>query len=64
MATGVAGYFIGHMPHVVRAVVVLAGILMVAPGMESDLWALVGGLIVYAAVLFSHGWLFNRPLLV
>jgi TRAP transporter 4TM/12TM fusion protein len=56
VATGVAGYFVGHMPHVVRAVVILAGILMVAPGMESDLWAL--GLA--APVLLQQTWAFRR----
>jgi TRAP transporter 4TM/12TM fusion protein len=56
VATGVAGYFIGHMPLAVRAVVIFAGILMVAPGLESDLWALAFA----APVLLQQTWAFRR----
>ena len=41
VATSVAGYFLTHMPFSVRAGMALAGILLVAPGMKSDLYALV-----------------------
>jgi TRAP transporter 4TM/12TM fusion protein len=41
MATAVAGYFLTHMPGPVRAAMALAGILLVAPGMKSDIYALL-----------------------
>jgi TRAP-type uncharacterized transport system fused permease subunit len=56
VATGVAGYFIGHMPLAVRVVVIFAGILMVAPGLQSDLWALAFA----APVLLQQTWAFRR----
>ncbi len=39
VATSVAGYFLTAMPGPVRALMALAGVLAVAPGLESDLWA-------------------------
>ena len=39
VATTVAGYFLAPMPGPMRALMALAGIMMVAPGLESDLWA-------------------------
>ncbi|MEM1343003.1 MAG: TRAP transporter fused permease subunit [Pseudomonadota bacterium] len=39
LATSVAGFFLAPMPGVVRAAMALAGVLMVAPGMTSDLYA-------------------------
>ena len=41
VATSVAGYFLTHMPFAVRVGMALAGILLVAPGMKSDLYAVV-----------------------
>ena len=41
VATSVAGYFLTHMPWPVRVGMALAGILLVAPGARSDLYALV-----------------------
>lgn len=41
VATSVAGYFLTHMPFAVRIGMALAGILLVAPGMKSDLYAVI-----------------------
>ena len=41
LATTVAGYFLAPMPGVARAAMALAGILLVAPGMTSDIYAAV-----------------------
>jgi TRAP-type uncharacterized transport system fused permease subunit len=40
VATSVAGYFLTHMGPAARTTMALAGVLMVAPGLESDLYAL------------------------
>jgi TRAP transporter 4TM/12TM fusion protein len=40
VATAVAGYFLTHMNPLMRAAMALAGILLVAPGTKSDLYAL------------------------
>ncbi len=41
VATSVAGYFLASMPAWVRALMALAGIMFVAPGLKTDLWALM-----------------------
>ncbi len=41
VATSVAGYFLTHMPGPVRLAMALAGVLLVAPGMKSDIYALI-----------------------
>jgi TRAP transporter 4TM/12TM fusion protein len=41
VATSVAGYFLTRMPFLIRTAMALAGILLVAPGMKSDLLAAV-----------------------
>ncbi|MGI9480176.1 MAG: TRAP transporter permease [Hyphomicrobiaceae bacterium] len=41
VATSVAGYFLTAMPTAVRIGMALAGILLVAPGMKSDLYAVI-----------------------
>ncbi len=41
VATSVAGYFLTHMNGVSRTAMALAGVLLVAPGTESDVYALV-----------------------
>ena len=40
LAMSVSAYFVAPMPGPFRALIALAGIFMVAPGAESDLWAL------------------------
>ena len=40
LASSVSGYFIAPMPGIFRTLIALAGVFMVAPGLESDLWAL------------------------
>ena len=40
LAMSVSGYCIAAMPGIFRAMIALAGIFMVAPGLESDLWSL------------------------
>jgi len=52
VATSVAGYFLTHMPFAVRAGMALAGILLVAPGMTSDLYAFVVFLPVLAHQIY------------
>jgi len=52
VATSVAGYFLTTMPWPIRAAMALAGILLVAPGMRSDLYALVVFLPVLAHQLY------------
>ncbi len=44
VATSVAGYFLTMMPGPIRGLMALAGVLAVAPGLESDLWA--AGLVI------------------
>ncbi|MEO1469060.1 MAG: TRAP transporter permease [Pseudomonadota bacterium] len=39
MATSVAGFFLAPMPGVARAAMAIAGVLMIAPGMTSDLYS-------------------------
>ena len=41
VATAVAGFFLVQMPVVIRWAMALAGILLVAPGMRSDIFALI-----------------------
>jgi TRAP transporter 4TM/12TM fusion protein len=41
MATAVSGYFIGHMPWIFRILIGIAALFMVAPGLTSDMYALV-----------------------
>ncbi len=41
VATAVAGYFLTHMPTAVRLGMALAGVLLVAPGFKSDLYAAI-----------------------
>ena len=41
VATSVAGYFLTTMPGPVRLAMALAGVLLVAPGMKSDIYAAV-----------------------
>ena len=55
VATAVAGYFLSPLGALSRAGMVLAGVLLVAPGINSDLYALV----VFAPV-FLHQWI-TRP---
>ncbi|MEM9147596.1 MAG: TRAP transporter permease [Pseudomonadota bacterium] len=50
LATSVAGFFLAPMPGVIRAAMALAGVLLVAPGMSSDLYALA----VLAPVLLQQ----------
>ncbi|MAH83885.1 MAG: C4-dicarboxylate ABC transporter permease [Rhodospirillaceae bacterium TMED8] len=40
LATSVSGYFMAPMPGIFRALIALAGMFMVAPGLNSDLWSL------------------------
>ena len=39
LASSVSGYLIAPMPGIFRTLIALAGVFMVAPGLESDLWA-------------------------
>jgi len=39
LASSVSGYLIAPMPGIFRTLIALAGIFMVAPGLESDFWA-------------------------
>ena len=41
VATAVAGYFLTAMPAGIRIAMALAGILLVAPGMKSDIYAVL-----------------------
>jgi TRAP transporter 4TM/12TM fusion protein len=41
LGTAVAGYFLSHMPVAARIAIAVAGMLLVAPGMTSDLYALM-----------------------
>ena len=41
MATAVSGYFISHMPWIFRILIGIAALFMVAPGLTSDMYALV-----------------------
>ena len=41
VATSVAGYFLTHMRPIVRLAIALAGILLVAPGIKSDIYAIL-----------------------
>lgn len=41
MATAVSGYFIGHMPWIFRILIGIAALFMVAPGLTSDMYAVV-----------------------
>lgn len=54
LAMSVAGYFITHIPGPLRVMSALAGIFLVAPGYESDLWAAA----FFAPVAFQQflGW--------
>ncbi|MDA0676272.1 MAG: TRAP transporter fused permease subunit, partial [Proteobacteria bacterium] len=52
VATTVAGYFLAPMPGPMRALMALAGIMMVAPGLESDLWAIA----LAAPVVLQQIW--------
>jgi len=52
VATTVAGYFLAPMPGPVRVLMALAGIMMVAPGLESDAWALA----LAAPVVLQQLW--------
>ena len=39
LASSVSGYLIAPMPGIFRTLIALAGVFMVAPGLESDFWA-------------------------
>lgn len=52
VATSVAGYFLTAMPGPVRAGIALAGILLVAPGLKSDIYALI----IFLPVLTQQIW--------
>lgn len=54
VATSVAGYFLTHMPVAIRFTMAFAGVLLVAPGMTSDLYALLVFLPVLAQQLLSR----------
>jgi TRAP-type uncharacterized transport system fused permease subunit len=41
MATAVSGYFLAHMPWTYRILIGVAALFMVAPGLKSDMYALV-----------------------
>jgi TRAP transporter 4TM/12TM fusion protein len=55
VATSVVGYIVAPMPGPVRVLMALAGIFMVAPGLESDLWALL-----FAAPVIAQQFLARR----
>jgi TRAP transporter 4TM/12TM fusion protein len=57
VATSVAGYFLTHMPFPVRVGMAFAGVLLVAPGMKSDLYALV----VFLPVIAHQIYFRERP---
>ena len=61
VATSVAGYFLVRMPVIIRWSMALAGVLLVAPGIQSDLLALA----FVAPVLLQQimGWRSARPVL-
>ena len=54
VATSVAGYFLTHMPGPVRLAMALAGVLFVAPGTQSDIYAVVLFLPVLAHQIWSR----------
>ena len=54
VATSVAGYFLTVMPASIRIAMALAGILLVAPGMKSDIYAVVVFLPVLAHQLLTR----------
>ena len=54
VATSVAGYFLTAMPASIRIAMALAGILLVAPGMKSDIYAVVVFLPVLAHQLLTR----------
>jgi TRAP transporter 4TM/12TM fusion protein len=56
LATSVAGYFLTHMPALVRVGMALAGILLVAPGTISDMYALA----VVTPVVLQQVWARRR----
>jgi TRAP transporter 4TM/12TM fusion protein len=58
LAISVSGYCIAAMPGVFRAMIALAGVFMVAPGIESDLWALA--LAAPVAMQQIWTWRMNR----
>jgi TRAP-type uncharacterized transport system fused permease subunit len=61
VATSVAGYFLVRMPVIIRWAMALAGVLLVAPGTQSDLLALA----FVAPVLLQQvmAWRSARPVL-
>ena len=58
VATSVAGFFLAHMGPPARTAMALAGVLLVAPGAESDMYALVMFAPVFIHQLFR--WRRNR----
>ena len=58
VAASVAGYFLTVMPGIVRIAMALAGILLVAPGLKSDIYAVIVFVPVLAQQLIN--WKKNR----
>jgi TRAP-type uncharacterized transport system fused permease subunit len=59
VATSVAGFFLVRMPVIIRWAMAFSGVLLVAPGIQSDLFALV----FVAPVLFQQvtAWRRAKP---
>ena len=57
VATSVAGYFLTQMPALVRWAMALAGVLLVAPGILSDICAVIVFLPVLAQQIIRSRWL-------
>ena len=53
VATAVAGYFLTHMSVLLRVAMAMAGVLLVAPGIQSDIYAVVVFLPVLAQQIIS-----------
>jgi TRAP-type uncharacterized transport system fused permease subunit len=53
ISTSVAGYFLAPMPNVARAAMALAGVLLVAPGTTSDIYAAILAAPVVAQQIFA-----------
>ena len=60
MATAVSSYFIARMPTPMRILMALAAIFMVAPGAESDIYALV----LATPVLIQQVWTWRQSRVV
>ena len=56
MATAVSGYFIASMPTLLRYLMALAAVFMVAPGTDSDIYALA----IATPVLIQQIWAWRQ----